>query len=226
MAIAPTCAPSCAPALAPKTRLTNSQRRRATKATFEELGARVLRSVILSEELRLLPLLGPLPTPALLALASNHGRTPALPYRAKSCEPPVMPKAKRNPVLSLLQAIAFLPPIAFALYFGALRLAASEWLAVPPAIANWTCLVCSAITIYGSIAIFLVLAVIALASVYVAIAAATSWLDRYGMLEDIITYVSLVALVPLSLGVAYLLFEFPAAWWRAWVRSVLCNSCQ
>lgn len=134
-------------------------------------------------------------------------------------------KAKRNPVLNLLQALVFLPPLAFALYFGALSLQGLGWIEIPTAVAAWDCWMCAALTTYGLVALFLVLAAISLVGVFIAIAAATSWLDRYGLLEDIITYMALVALVPLSLGVAYLLSSLPAAWWRALVRSWLCGNC-
>ncbi|MEO0947858.1 MAG: hypothetical protein AAFY11_06900 [Cyanobacteria bacterium J06641_5] len=137
-----------------------------------------------------------------------------------------MPKpTKRNPLWSVLRALILFPLLAFVLYFGVLSLATAGWIEIPATVANWRCLVCSALTLYGLIAIFLVLETLALAGVFVAIAAVTSWLDRYGLLEDIITSAALVALVPLSLGVTYLLFGFPAAWWRALVRAFLCGNC-
>lgn len=139
---------------------------------------------------------------------------------------PVMSKAKRNLLPSLLRALVFWPPIAFALYFGILALGKTlAWLEVPAAITSWACSICAALIIYGLIAIFIILAVISLAGTFVAIAAVTSWLERYGLLEDAITYVLLVALVPLSLGIAYFLYQVPAGGWRSLVRSFLCSSC-
>ena len=131
-----------------------------------------------------------------------------------------MPKAKRNPAFVLLRATAILPPIGFAAYFLALH-----FLDVPAAIADLSCMVCRALTIYGLVVIFVALLVASLALLFLAIAAFTSWLDRYGLLEDIIVYFLLVALIPLSLIAANLLFAFPANWWRSWTAAAICNGC-
>lgn len=129
-------------------------------------------------------------------------------------------KTKRSPLSNLFFIFFLLPVGGFALYF-----AAQKWLVLPPTVDELLCPVCTAAKIYGLTVIFLVLAIATLALTFIAIAAITSWLDRYGLLEDIITYVLLLALVPASLAIAYFLFRFPAGWWRTWVHTALCGSC-
>lgn len=131
-----------------------------------------------------------------------------------------MSGAKRNPILALLRAIAILPPIGFAAYFLALHFGVAT-----STLARQVCPVCRALTLYGLVAIFIALATATLVLLFLAIAAFTSWLERYGLLEDIIVYVLLAVLIPASLAISALLFAFPANWWRTWTAVTFCQGC-
>ncbi len=127
--------------------------------------------------------------------------------------------SKPNPLRTLFFLVIG-PPAAFGAYFLVLAN-----FSVPAVVARPYCGVCRALALYGLGAIFLGLTATAAIGLFVAVAAFTYWLDRYGLLEDIIVYALLVALLPLSLALAYFAFDLPAEWWRVWVSSLLCKDC-